>query len=51
MLAGALNQVSEEAKAKIRPMFVSLDPERDAAEASYEYAQYFHPMMEGLSGR
>ncbi|MDA0142780.1 SCO family protein [Vibrio toranzoniae] len=50
MLAGALNQVSDEAKAKIRPMFVSLDPERDAAEASYEYAQYFHPMMEGLSG-
>jgi protein SCO1/2 len=50
MLAGALNQVSDEVKAKIRPMFVSLDPERDAAEASYKYAQYFHPMMEGLSG-
>lgn len=50
MLAGALNQLSEEEVANIRPMFISLDPERDAAEASYEYAQYFHPNMEGLSG-
>jgi protein SCO1/2 len=50
MLAGALNQLSDEEVANIRPMFISLDPERDAAEASYEYAQYFHPNMEGLSG-
>lgn len=50
MLAGALNQLSEEEVASVRPMFISLDPERDAAEASYEYAQYFHPNMEGLSG-
>ncbi|MEZ9426148.1 SCO family protein [Vibrio lentus] len=50
MLAGALNQISDESKAKIRPMFVSLDPERDAAEASYKYAQYFNPMIEGMSG-
>ena len=50
MLAGALNQMSEEEVANVRPMFISLDPERDAAEASYEYAQYFHPNMEGLSG-
>ncbi|MEZ9059072.1 SCO family protein [Vibrio pelagius] len=50
MLAGALNQLSEEEVANVRPMFISLDPERDVAEASYEYAQYFHPNMEGLSG-
>ncbi|MDK9736741.1 SCO family protein [Vibrio sp. D404a] len=50
MLAGALNQLSEDEVASVRPMFISLDPERDAAEASYEYAQYFHPNMEGLSG-
>lgn len=50
MLAGALSQLSEEEVANVRPMFISLDPERDAAEASYEYAQYFHPNMEGLSG-
>ncbi|MGR5306506.1 SCO family protein [Vibrio mediterranei] len=49
MLAGALNQIDDETKQTLRPMFVSLDPERDAAEASAEYAQYFHPMIEGLS--
>ncbi|MGR5177266.1 SCO family protein [Vibrio mediterranei] len=49
MLAGALNQIDDETKQTLRPMFVSLDPERDAAEASAEYAHYFHPMIEGLS--
>lgn len=49
MMAGALNQVDDEQKSKLRPMFISLDPERDAANASFEYAQYFHPMIEGLS--
>lgn len=49
MLAGALNQIDDETKQTLRPMFVSLDPERDAAKASAEYAQYFHPMIEGLS--
>lgn len=49
MLAGALNQIDEETKARFRPMFISLDPERDAAADSYKYAQYFHPMIEGLS--
>jgi len=49
MMAGALNQVDDETKARFRPMFISLDPERDAAADSYKYAQYFHPMIEGLS--
>ncbi|MBW3695423.1 SCO family protein [Vibrio sp. T187] len=49
MMAGALNQINGAQKAQLRPMFISLDPERDAANASFEYAQYFHPMIEGLS--
>ncbi len=49
MLAGALNQIDDQTKQHLRPMFVSLDPERDAAGASHQYAQYFHPMIEGLS--
>lgn len=49
MLAGALNQISDEQKAQLRPMFISLDPERDEADASAKYAHYFHPMIEGLS--
>ncbi|GAA0813746.1 SCO family protein [Colwellia asteriadis] len=49
MLAAALNNISAEKLQQLRPTFISLDPERDAADASYQYAQYFHPMIEGLS--
>ena len=49
MLSGALNQIDDDTKAKLRPMFISLDPERDGANDSHQYAQYFHPMIEGLS--
>nr|WP_321273145.1 SCO family protein [uncultured Vibrio sp.] len=49
MLAGALNQIDEKQKAQLRPIFISLDPERDEADASAKYAHYFHPMIEGLS--
>lgn len=49
MLAGALNQIDDTQKARLRPMFISLDPERDEADASAKYAHYFHPMIEGLS--
>ncbi|WP_044367292.1 SCO family protein [Vibrio fluvialis] len=49
MLAGALNELDEKTLSHLRPMFVSLDPERDNAEASAIYAHYFHPMIEGMS--
>ncbi|EKO3562778.1 SCO family protein [Vibrio fluvialis] len=49
MLAGALNELDEKTLSYLRPMFVSLDPERDNAEASATYAHYFHPMIEGMS--
>ena len=48
MLAGAFNQIDDSTKSKFRPVFISPDPERDAAADSYKYAQYFHPMIEGL---
>lgn len=49
MLAGALNELDADTQSQLRPMFVSLDPERDNAQASATYAHYFHPMIEGLS--
>ncbi|EKO3408195.1 SCO family protein [Vibrio fluvialis] len=49
MLAGALNELDEKTLSHLCPMFVSLDPERDNAEASATYAHYFHPMIEGMS--
>ncbi|EGR0494609.1 SCO family protein [Vibrio cholerae] len=50
MLSAALNQVDDKTKAQLRPMFISLDPERDDAKLAAQYARYFHPMIEGLSG-
>lgn len=49
MLAGALNQLDSPTQSAIRPIFISLDPERDDASKAHTYAQYFHPMIEGLS--
>ncbi|KQB08801.1 SCO family protein [Vibrio metoecus] len=50
MLSAALNQVDDNAKSQLRPMFISLDPERDDAKLAAQYAHYFHPMIEGASG-
>ncbi|EGR0048535.1 SCO family protein [Vibrio vulnificus] len=49
MLSGALNELDDATKAKLRPLFISLDPERDDAKLSAQYAHYFHPMIEGFS--
>ncbi len=49
MLAGALNQIDDETKQKLRPIFVSLDPERDDGALSAQYAHYFHKRIEGVS--
>ncbi|WP_375748475.1 SCO family protein [Vibrio sp. HN007] len=49
MLSGALNQFDEEQLSHFRPMFISIDPERDDAASAHQYAQYFHPTIEGLS--
>ncbi|KJY75139.1 SCO family protein [Vibrio nigripulchritudo] len=49
MLAGALNQLDDADKQQFRPLFISLDPERDAPQLASEYASYFHKDIEGLS--
>ncbi len=49
MLAAALKEISAEQSAKVRPMFISIDPERDEADAAHQYAQYFHNRIEGFS--
>jgi len=49
MLSSALNHISAEQLARIRPMFISIDPERDTANTAYQYAQYFHKNIEGFS--
>jgi len=49
VLSSALKAISDTQKQQIRPLFISLDPERDAPDASHQYAQYFHSHIEGLS--
>lgn len=49
VLSGALAQLEPEVRSKLRPIFISLDPERDLPEASFQYAEYFDPMLEGVS--
>ncbi len=49
MLAGALNQLSSETKSELWPIFITLDPERDTSKVVSQYAQYFNPMIEGLT--
>lgn len=49
MLSAALNQIEAEELKQLRPMFISIDPERDEPAAAHKYAQYFHSTIEGLS--
>ncbi|MUK64351.1 SCO family protein [Aliivibrio fischeri] len=50
MLAGAFNQINKTTLSQFKPVFITLDPERDDAEHAAEYAHYFHQSIEGSSG-
>ncbi|GAL03285.1 putative copper metallochaperone [Photobacterium aphoticum] len=50
VLSAALQQIEPEQLARLWPIFITLDPERDTAEKSAEYAQYFHPSIIGMTG-
>ncbi len=49
-LSAALRQLSPEEMARIQPLFVSVDPERDTPARIAEYVRYFHPKMIGVTG-
>jgi protein SCO1/2 len=49
-IAQAIKALPEGQRTEIQPLFITLDPERDDAQKSAEYARYFHPSMIGLSG-
>ncbi|MEO3427693.1 SCO family protein [Pelagibius sp. CAU 1746] len=36
--------------AAVRPIFITIDPERDTTEAMAAYAQHFHPRLMALTG-
>ncbi|CAM3069608.1 SCO family protein [Vibrio rarus] len=47
MLGAALNQLPEDTLRQIRPILVTLDPQRDSGDDVHQYAQYFHDNFEG----
>ncbi|CZF81103.1 SCO family protein [Grimontia marina] len=50
IMSAALKSLPEENLEDVRPIFITLDPERDNGEAAQQYAGYFHPSIEGASG-
>lgn len=49
-LSAALNKLTPDQMARIQPLFISVDPERDDVEKIAKYSRYFHPRMIGLTG-
>ncbi|MHA2939668.1 SCO family protein [Vibrio sp. RC27] len=49
VLAGALNQLSPEVLTQFRPIFITLDPERDLGKNVDEFAGYFNPNISGMA--
>jgi protein SCO1/2 len=45
-----LEQDQADLAAKIQPLFISVDPERDTPEVMKEYVSLFHPRLIGLTG-
>jgi cytochrome oxidase Cu insertion factor (SCO1/SenC/PrrC family) len=45
----ALDKLGNDA-ARVQPLFVTVDPERDTAEHLAEYVKLFHPRLIGLTG-
>jgi protein SCO1/2 len=49
-MAEALDRLPPEIAQKVQPIFVSIDPERDAPAVLKDYVAAFHPRLIGLTG-
>jgi protein SCO1/2 len=50
VMAAALDKLSPEQRAKVRPIFVTIDPERDTPKVMKDYVANFAPDLIGLTG-
>jgi len=49
-VAQAMDMLASDEQAKVQPIFITVDPERDTVEHLAEYVGFFHPKLIGLSG-
>ncbi|HUL10188.1 MAG TPA: SCO family protein [Candidatus Acidoferrum sp.] len=49
-ISDALDQLDEKQSAKITPIFITVDPDRDTPEVMRSYVANFHPRMVALTG-
>jgi protein SCO1/2 len=49
-MAAALDLMAPEAAARVQPLLISIDPERDTADQLASYVPLFHPRLIGLTG-
>lgn len=49
-LAQALSALTPDELAKVKPFFISVDPERDTMDVLKVYTPFFHPAIVGISG-
>ena len=50
VIAQAVGQLPPDKQKVVQPIFITLDPERDAPQVMGEYVNYFLPGMAGLTG-
>ncbi|AWK86766.1 SCO family protein [Azospirillum thermophilum] len=50
VMAQALDRLDPAKAAKVQPLFVSVDPERDTVAHMKDYVALFHPRLVGLTG-
>ncbi len=50
LTSAALSELTDEERAQVQAIFISVDPARDTVERLAEYTAFFHPDMLGLTG-
>ncbi|GGO87498.1 electron transporter SenC [Marinobacterium nitratireducens] len=50
VMTQGFRRLSDDEQARVRGIFISVDPERDSPEKLAEYSAFFHPNLVGLTG-